>query len=71
MSCWQDEIHLLGDYLKIALLNMVIIAAKIFLESWEFSEITDVNDEIHINHSCYAASWENISAILLGVKNTF
>ena len=28
MSCWQDEIHLLGGYLKISLLNMVIIAAS-------------------------------------------
>ena len=49
---------------------MVIIAAS-FLEAWEFSEIMDVNDEMHINHSFYAAGWENISAIFLGVKNTF
>ena len=31
----------------------------------------DVFDETHIIHSCYAAGWENISAIFLGVKKTF
>ena len=31
----------------------------------------DVRDETHTIHLCYAAGWENISAIFLGVKNTF
>ena len=31
----------------------------------------DARDETQKIHSCYAAGWENISAIFLGVKNTF
>ena len=38
---------------------------------WKFAEIMDVCDETHIIHLCYAAGWENISAIFLGVQNTF
>ena len=30
----------------------------------------DVNDEMHINYSCYAVDCDNISAIFLGMKNT-
>ena len=60
MSCWQDEIH---HYLKISLLNMVIIAAKrgkYFLETFlKFSEIMDDHDEMHISHPCYVAGWKN------------
>ena len=46
-------------------------SGKYFLEPWKFSEIRDVHDEMHLIHSCYGAGWENISAIFLGVKNTF
>ena len=40
---------------------MVIITAKqrkFLLEPWEFSEIMNVHDEMHISHSYYAAGWE-------------
>ena len=64
MSCWQDEIHLLGDFLKNVLLNGHYRgeAAKFFFKLWTIfkksAEIMDVHDETHIIHSCYAAGWE-------------
>ena len=44
---------------------------KLWTIFWKFAEIMGVHDETHKVHSCYAAGWENISAIFLGVKNTF
>ena len=31
----------------------------------------NVHDKTHVIRSCWAADWENISAIFLGVKNTY
>ena len=31
----------------------------------------DVRDEMRIIDSCYPAGWENISAIFMGMNNTF
>ena len=53
---------------------MGIIAAKRrkFLDNLlKCAEIMEVRDETHIIRKCYAAGWENISVIFLGVKNTF
>ena len=64
MCCWQDEIHLLGDFVANFLLNGHYCreAAKICFRTldnlWKFAEIMDVRDETHIIHSCYPAGWE-------------
>ena len=64
MSCWQDEIHLLGDFLKKLLLNgnyrrkVVKILFRTLDNLRKFAKIMDVHDEMHIIHSCYEAGWE-------------
>ena len=64
MCCWQDEIHLLGDFLQNFLLNGHYCreVAKILFRTLDnllkFAEIVDVGDETHIDDSCYAAGWE-------------
>ena len=70
MLCWQDEIHLLGDYFKISLLNGHYQMDNFFSEPWKFSEIMDIHDEMYIIHVMQLAG-KNISAIFLGVRNTF
>ena len=49
LSCWQDEIQLLGDYLKISFLIVVTSAKR---------KIMNVHDKIHIIHSCWEAGWQ-------------
>ena len=64
MCCWQDEIHLLGDFSENFLLNghSPHEAAKNLSKTLDnlckFAEIMDALDEIHIIHSSYAAGWE-------------
>ena len=55
MCCWQNEIHLLGDFL----LNG-------HLELWTIFQIMDICDETQINHSCYAVCWERYKCHLPG-----
>ena len=60
MCCWQDEIHLLGDFSENFLLNghRGENFFRILDNLWKFAEIMDICDETHIFRSCYAAGWE-------------
>ena len=64
MSCWKDEMRLLGDFLKNLFVKWALWprSGEIFFKTLhnlrKFAEIMDVHDETHIIHSCYAAGWE-------------
>ena len=73
MCCWQDEIHLLADIFSKSFVERA--AAKFFLELWKiFKNLLKlwmfVMKRTEIAHVMQLAG-KNISAIFLGVKNTF
>ena len=68
MSCWQDEIHLLGDFFKNNSFVKLELSPRSGKNVLDLSTIFEnllklyVGDETHIIHLCYAAGWEKISA---------
>ena len=74
MSFWQDQIHLLGDYLKISLLNghSRRQAAIIFFQNLEnFLKLLMFKVKCTLFTHVMQLAGKNISAIFLGMKNTF
>ena len=64
MSCWQDEIHLLGDFFITLFVKWSLSprSRENFFSTLDnlrkFAEIMDVRDETHVIDSCYVAGWE-------------
>ena len=72
MSCWQDEIHLLGNCFKKLFVKWALSpqSGENFLRTLEnllkFAKTMDVRDGMPIIHSCYAAGWEKYQCHLPG-----